>query len=68
MAKDHQLGVRVSDEIKAALERAAKADDRTVSYIVGLALEEWLRKHGFLKGARGGPKAVSREQDQEART
>lgn len=48
MARTNPLGVRVEPEIKEALERAAKADDRSVSSLVERILKQWLIEKGFL--------------------
>ena len=48
MAKTHPLGFRVEPEIKAALERAAKDDDRSVSSLVERVLKAWLVERGYL--------------------
>jgi hypothetical protein len=49
MGKTPSLGVRVQPETKRALEKAAKADLRSVSSLVEKILTEWLRAHGYLK-------------------
>ena len=48
MGKTPSLGVRLHPETKAALEKAAKADMRSVSSMVEKILTEWLREHRFL--------------------
>jgi len=48
MAKDTALSFRVPAEIKDALERAAKADDRSVSSLVERILKGWLMENGYL--------------------
>jgi hypothetical protein len=48
MVKTPSLGVRLQPETKIALEKAALADDRTVSSLVERILKEWLRERGFL--------------------
>jgi hypothetical protein len=48
MPKTHPLGFRVEPEVKAALEKAAKADMRSVSSLIEKILVEWLRKQGHL--------------------
>jgi predicted transcriptional regulator len=40
--------VRLDDEAKAALLKAAKADDRSAQYVAEKAILEWLRTHNFL--------------------
>jgi hypothetical protein len=49
MGKTPSLGVRVQPSTKAALEKAAKDDLRSVSSLIEKILIEWLRKHGYLK-------------------
>ena len=48
MAKTPSLGVRLQPEVKEALERAAKDDDRSVSSMVERILATWLRERGYL--------------------
>ena len=48
MAKTHPLGFRVEPEVKQALERAAKADMRSVSSLIEKILVNHLRASGFL--------------------
>ena len=48
MARTNPLGVRVEPEIKEALERAAKDDDRSVSSLVERVLKAWLVERGYL--------------------
>jgi hypothetical protein len=48
MARTNPLGVRVEPEIKEALERAAKDDDRSVSSMVERILKAWLVDKGYL--------------------
>ncbi|MFM2041571.1 MAG: hypothetical protein RLY86_147 [Pseudomonadota bacterium] len=50
MARTNPLGVRVEPEIKAALEKAAKDDDRSVSSLVERILKHWLMEKGYLPG------------------
>jgi hypothetical protein len=49
MVKTHPLGFRVDPEIKEAIEKAARADDRSVSSMVERILKEWLRENGYLR-------------------
>ncbi|MBT1160256.1 hypothetical protein J1C56_32575 [Aminobacter anthyllidis] len=42
------LGIRVSPSVKAALEKAAKADMRSTASLTELILIKWLRENGFL--------------------
>lgn len=49
MGKTPSLGVRVQPQTKAALEKAAEADMRSVSSLIEKILTEWLRANGYLK-------------------
>jgi hypothetical protein len=49
MVKTSAISVRVSDEVKAAAEKAAEADSRSVASFVEKLLTEHLRKAGYLK-------------------
>lgn len=51
MVRDAPLSFRVEAELKAALERAAKADDRSVSSLVERVLKGWLTERGYLTKA-----------------
>lgn len=48
MAKQAALSFRIPDEMKEALDRAAAADDRSVSSLVTIILRDWLREKGHL--------------------
>ena len=48
MAKGAPIGFRIDPNIKAALEAAAAADDRSVSSLVTIILRDWLREKGHL--------------------
>lgn len=49
MVKDTALSFRVAADTKAALERAAATDDRSVSSLVERILRAWLIEHGHLQ-------------------
>lgn len=49
MGKTPSLGVRVRPETKAALEKAAHDDMRSLSSLIEKILVEWLRANGYLK-------------------
>ena len=49
MAKTSAISVRVPDDVKAAAEKAATADSRSVASLVEKLLTEYLRKAGYLK-------------------
>lgn len=40
-----ELHIRLSPETRAALERAAKAEDRTMSGLARKILADWLKRH-----------------------
>lgn len=48
MAKTAALGFRIPEDMKAALEAAAKDDDRSVSALVTIILRDWLTTKGYL--------------------
>jgi hypothetical protein len=43
------FSVRLDDNERAALDKAAKAEDRPAAYIVRRVLLAWLKAKGFLK-------------------
>jgi hypothetical protein len=49
MVAKEPIGLRIPKEVRAALEKLAKADDRSVSYIVNKILEEYLRNRKLIK-------------------
>lgn len=49
MSKTAALGFRIPEDMKAALEAAAKADDRSVSALVTIILRDWLQQKGYLE-------------------
>jgi hypothetical protein len=51
MPRDSAISVRVTAEIKAAAEKAATADSRSVASLVEKVLAEWLREKGYLQTA-----------------
>jgi hypothetical protein len=48
VTKTNPLGFRVEPEIKAAIEKAAADDDRSVSSLIERILKEWLMRRGYL--------------------
>lgn len=48
MAKAHPTSVTLSADVKEALTRAAKDDDRSVSSLVERVLKAWLIERGYL--------------------
>ena len=49
MAKTSAISVRVSDDVKAAAEKAAKEDSRSLAALTEKILSDWLRKNGYLE-------------------
>ena len=52
MTRTAAIGIRVEPEIKAAVEKAAAADRRTVASFIEKILVEYLEEHGHLKKSR----------------
>ena len=48
MAKTAALSVRLTDEVKQALERAAAADSRSTASLAEKVLTQWLREQKYL--------------------
>jgi hypothetical protein len=48
MSKTHPLGFRIERDLKEALVQAAKDDRRSVSSLVEILIENWLRERGYL--------------------
>jgi hypothetical protein len=48
MAKTSAISVRVPDNVKAAIEKAATADSRSVASLVEKVLSDFLKKNGYL--------------------
>jgi hypothetical protein len=49
MAPKPLVGVRFPVEVKAALEKLAKADDRSISYVLNKIVAEYLRARKLIK-------------------
>jgi hypothetical protein len=60
MVKTDMLAFRVEADVKAALERAAAADDRSVSSLVERVLRAWLTKYGHMQ-VPPAPNAAARK-------
>jgi predicted transcriptional regulator len=56
MAKTAQITVRVSADLKVALERTAKAEDRSVAYVVERILRAHFEREAIESEVRGGRK------------
>jgi uncharacterized protein (DUF1778 family) len=51
MRKD-VIGIRLDASEKEALERAARADERSMSFFARKIIADWLRANGFLLEAK----------------
>ena len=49
--KTHPPGFRIEQKLKEALVKAARDDRRSVSSLVEIVIEDWLRQHGYLPQA-----------------
>ncbi len=49
MVRMNPLSFRVEPEVRAAIEKAATDEDRSISSMVERILKEWLREKGYLK-------------------
>lgn len=49
MAPKPLVGVRFPVEVKTALEKLAKADDRSISYVINKIIAEYLRAKKLIK-------------------
>ena len=49
MAQTKPLGVRMSPDTKAALDKAAKDEVRSLSSLIEKILTDWLKSKGYLK-------------------
>jgi hypothetical protein len=47
--KSAQVMIRMRPSVRAALERVAKADNRSLSALIETILMQWLRENGYLK-------------------
>lgn len=56
--KSQPVSVRLAPEVKAAMEKAAKEDSRSISNFMEKVLTDWLRERGFLDGERPQKKST----------
>jgi hypothetical protein len=56
MPKTAALAFRIDAGMKAALEKAARDDSRSVSSLCDKIIAEWLRAHGYMAKAKSGRK------------
>jgi hypothetical protein len=54
MGKAPSIGIRLEDPEREALERAARADARSISGLGRKIIAEWLAKNGWLKVPSAG--------------
>ena len=47
--KEAPIGVRFQSDVKAALEKLAKADDRSISYVINKIVTDYLRARKLIK-------------------
>jgi hypothetical protein len=47
--KTTQFGVRLTEEVREALRRAARDDARSSSSLAEKIIADWLRAHGWMK-------------------
>ncbi|HLE19056.1 MAG TPA: hypothetical protein VI728_12320 [Syntrophales bacterium] len=45
--KTHTVGARVDEQTYKLLESIAKEDERTVSWLLGKIIDEWLKMKGY---------------------
>jgi hypothetical protein len=49
MAKGPPIGVRLDDNVRAALEKLAASEDRSLNYLVNKIIAEYLKAKRLLK-------------------
>jgi predicted transcriptional regulator len=49
IAKEPPIGVRFPKDVKAALEKMAKADDRSLSYVINKIVADYLKARKLIK-------------------
>lgn len=49
MDRNEYLSVRITAKLKDALQRAAQADQRSMSSLALVVLTQWLKAQGYLK-------------------
>lgn len=60
MVRSAPTSIRLDPDVKAALGRAARDDDRSVSSLVERVLKAWLNERGYLPKSGGRPGAPAR--------
>jgi predicted transcriptional regulator len=49
MAKEPPIGVRLESDVRAALEKLAKQEDRSISYLISKIVTDYLRAKKLIK-------------------
>jgi hypothetical protein len=49
VAKEPPIGVRLEADVRAALERLAKQEDRSISYLINRIVTEYLKAKKLLR-------------------
>jgi hypothetical protein len=49
MAKEPPIGVRLEADVRAALEKLAKQEDRSISYLISKIVTDYLRSKKLIK-------------------
>jgi len=57
VTKDEVLNLRIPCDVKAALKRAAEADDRSMSSLVLRIVRDWLQRERLLKDKSRGTRS-----------
>jgi hypothetical protein len=72
MARTAAIGIRVEPGVKAAAEKAATDDHRSLASLIEVLLTSYLREHGYLTAPQlsapvgGGDPGVARKQGRAA--
>jgi hypothetical protein len=61
MQKTESISLRVTEEVKKAVERAARCQQLTTAGLVERMLIEGLRQGGYLQSAKSAPRAAAAE-------
>jgi hypothetical protein len=63
MHKTESISLRVTEEVKKAVERAARCEQLTTAGLVERLLIEGLRQRGLLQQTKGAPHAADAKTD-----
>ena len=53
MVRSASIGIRLEPDVKAAIEKAAEDDRRSVAALIEKVMVEWLRENRYLPPAAG---------------